>query len=82
MGWWEDTLAGAEFGAGHQNSDSAVPMSSSGDKTVPLGRMREKRPTGTRAAPQTSGRGNGEERVLLAGWCRQEQAGAAGLGDR
>lgn len=48
-------------------------MSSSGDQTVPLGKMREKGSTGTRTEPQTSGWGNGEERVLLAGWHGQER---------
>lgn len=38
--------------------------------------MREKKPAGTRAAPQTSGWGNGEERVFMAGWHRQEQEGS------
>lgn len=62
-----------------------MPMSSSGDQSIPPRKMREKGPAGTGAAPRTSGRGNGEERVLLAGGAgrsRQERAGASGLGDR
>lgn len=51
-------------------------MSSSGGQTVPSRKTRVKGPAGIRAAPQTSGWGNGEERVLLTLWCGQELQGS------